>query len=69
MEKEHLESLMMIIIEHKMASETNIEEVIYEFKMIVPLKRRLELQMFSTFNKNTKLLIYRSSSKIFSIHT
>jgi len=34
---------MLIFVEQKMASEINIEEVIDEFKTLVPIKRRLEL--------------------------
>ncbi|KAL4112114.1 hypothetical protein QTP88_015962 [Uroleucon formosanum] len=43
MSQERLDSLMLIFIEQKMASEINIEEVIDEFKTCVPIKRRLEL--------------------------
>ena len=41
--QERLDSLMLIFIEQKMASEINIEDVIDEFKACVPIKRRLEL--------------------------
>ena len=43
MSQERLDSLMLIFIKKKMASEINIEEVIDEFKTCVPIKRRLEL--------------------------
>jgi len=41
--QERLDSLMLIFIEQKMASEINIEDVIDEFKACVSIKRRLEL--------------------------
>jgi hypothetical protein len=41
--QERLDSLMLIFIEQKMASEINIEDVIDEFKACVPIKRKLEL--------------------------
>lgn len=41
--QERFNSLMLIFIKQNMASETNIEGVINEFKTFVPIKRRRDL--------------------------
>lgn len=41
---------MIIFIEQKMASEINIEEIIDELKILMLIKRRLEIQMLFAIN-------------------
>lgn len=44
--KERYDSVILVFTKQKLASDTNIEEVIDKFKTFAPIKRRLELKMF-----------------------
>jgi len=43
MTQKHLDALMLIFIEQHISTEIDIGDVIEEFKVLIPGKRRLEL--------------------------